>query len=108
MPGVRSPAVSPDGQSIAYGIWCDHRTLGFTKLATGANSRTDPLGSTTSDASPNVTIVQPLAWSPDSTHLLYRYAVTDDGEVAHFAVRSSGRQCRTARPGWSSCRSTGR
>ncbi|MGZ4688453.1 MAG: hypothetical protein ACXVKA_03370 [Acidimicrobiia bacterium] len=87
MGGSVSPAVSPDGKLLAYGTWCDHRTLGFTNLVSGGNSRTDPLGGTTSDANPKVETVEPLGWSPDSTLLLYRLGLKGDQDPHYYVGR---------------------
>jgi WD40-like Beta Propeller Repeat len=85
--GALAPSVSPDGKLVAYGIWCDGRTLGFTAPKGGKNFRTDPLAGTTSEVSKQVEIVEPLGWSPDSTRLLYRLGLKGDQKPHYYVGR---------------------
>jgi len=80
--GALAPAPGP--RFLAYGIWCGGRALGFTD-GSGANSRSDPLGSTTRETSPSIETVEPLGWSPDGTRLLYRLGLAGD-DVPHMYV----------------------
>jgi hypothetical protein len=73
--GALAPAQGP--RFLAYGIGCDGRALGLTD-GSGANFRSDPLGSTTTETSPSIETVEPLGWSPDGTRLLYRLGLVGE------------------------------
>ncbi len=81
-----TPVVNRNGLA-AYPISCDGITLGFTDLRSGENSRTNPLADVASEASPRVTMVEPLGWSPDGTRLLYRLRLRGDPTM-HYYVGS--------------------
>jgi hypothetical protein len=83
--GALSPAVSPDGKFVVYGISCDGRGPGFTNLLTGENSRSDALGSKAHESSNLVETTEPLAWSPDSSRVLFRLGLQGDPRP-HFYV----------------------
>jgi WD40-like Beta Propeller Repeat len=86
--GMISPAVSTDGEWIAYGTWCDGTTLGLTHIGSGGgNARTNPLGEGDNEADVRVLKVEPLGWSPDSTLLLYRLALKGDEDPHYYVGR---------------------
>jgi hypothetical protein len=64
-----SPAVSSRGL-VAFGYACDGDGIGFTRLATGENFRSDALGGRESESDPRIRGVWPVAWSPDGSRLL--------------------------------------
>jgi hypothetical protein len=80
----RYPVVSVTGL-VAYEIRCDGVTLGTTDLASGASTRSNPIGDSASEASPRVQRVLPVAFSPDGTQLLYWVAVRGAGERWYVA-----------------------
>ncbi len=82
--GSGSPAVSPDGEFVAYGIVCDGIEPGLTNLHSGANYRFDPFPASGSGAA-EIVQTEPLAWAPDSKRLLYRLALKGDA-APHFYV----------------------
>jgi hypothetical protein len=81
--GSSSPAVSPDGRWVAYGIECDGIELGITDLRTGENYR--PAFLSPEGSSRERTRVEPLGWSPDSRQVVYRVTFTDGGPPGYFA-----------------------
>ncbi len=85
--GSLSPAVSPDGKFIVYGIWCDGRGPGFTNLLTGENSRSDALGSKAHESSDLLQTTEPLAWSPDSKLVLFRLGLKGDPKPRYYVDR---------------------
>lgn len=83
-----APVVSTDGKWIAYGSWCDGRTLGLTSIGSGGdNFRTNPLGKSSNEAEDRVQKVEPLGWSPDSTLMLYRLQMKGDEDPHYYVGR---------------------
>ena len=80
----RYPVVSVNGL-VAYEIRCDGITLGTTDLASGASTRSNPIGDSASETSPRVQRVLPVAFSPDGTQLLYAVGVRGAGERWYVA-----------------------
>jgi hypothetical protein len=80
-----APVVSPNGRLVAYGTRCEGVGIGVTDLRTGANYRMDALP----PRGRNAVVVDsaaPLAWSPDSTRILYRVR-TLDARPRYFTTR---------------------
>jgi hypothetical protein len=99
-----APVVSSQGL-VAYGYACDGNGLGFTRLATGENYRSDALGGRASESDERIRSVLPLAWSPDGTRLLYWVGVEGAARRRLYvgrlwpAVRASETEVLDVEPG---------